>query len=48
MLERAGQINSAGGYVRDLTAKAGRGEYSFGPMPMELLRANDAGERRAS
>ncbi|WP_037471386.1 plasmid replication protein RepC [Sinorhizobium fredii] len=48
MLERAGQINSAGGYLRDLTAKAGRGEFSLGPMLMALLRANDAGERRAS
>ena len=49
ILERAGQINSAGGYLRDLTAKAGRGEFSLGPVLMALLRANAPGEvsRRA-
>lgn len=48
ILERAGQINSAGGYLRDLTAKAGRGEFSLGPVIMALLRANgDDGRRRA-
>lgn len=40
ILERGGQINSAGGYLRDLTAKAGRGEFSLGPVLMALLRAN--------
>jgi len=38
--ERAGHINSAGGYLRDLTAKARRGEFSLGPMLFALLRAN--------
>ncbi|MBY3180073.1 replication initiation protein RepC, partial [Rhizobium leguminosarum] len=38
--ERAGQINSAGGYLRDLTAKARRGEFSLGPMLFAALRAN--------
>ncbi|WP_160012096.1 plasmid replication protein RepC [Rhizobium sp. 18055] len=38
--ERAGQINSAGGYLRDLTAKAKRGEFSLGPMLFALLRAS--------
>ncbi|NTA59870.1 replication initiation protein RepC [Agrobacterium tumefaciens] len=48
ILERAGQINSAGGYLRDLTAKAGRGEFSLGPVIMALLRANgDVMRRRA-
>ena len=42
MLERAGHINSAGGYLRDLTRKAARGEFSLGPMLMALLRANVA------
>lgn len=37
--ERAGQINSAGGYLRDLTAKARRGEFSLGPMLFTQLRA---------
>lgn len=40
ILERAGQINSAGGYLRDLTAKAGRGEFSLGPVIMALLRTH--------
>lgn len=35
---RRGQINSAGGYLRDLTRKASRGEFSLGPMLMALLR----------
>lgn len=38
--ERAGHINSAGGYLRDLTAKARRGEFSLGPMLFAQLRAN--------
>ncbi len=43
ILERAGHINSAGGYLRDLTARAERAEFSLGPMLMALMRAN-AGE----
>ncbi|WP_107677984.1 plasmid replication protein RepC [Agrobacterium sp. LAD9] len=43
ILERAGQINSAGGYLRDLTTKAGRGEFSLGPVIMALLRASGGG-----
>ena len=43
ILERAGHINSPGGYLRDLTTKARRGEFSLGPMLMALMRAN-AGE----
>jgi len=38
--ERAGHINSAGGYLRDLTARARRGEFSLGPMLFAQLRAN--------
>lgn len=38
--ERAALINSAGGYLRDLTAKARRGEFSLGPMLFTQLRAN--------
>ncbi len=48
ILERAGQINSAGGYLRDLTAKAGRGEFSLGPVLMALMRANGADGRRSA
>jgi replication initiation protein RepC len=40
ILERSGHINSAGAYLRDLTAKAKRGEFSLGPALMALLRAN--------
>ncbi|MGO6949683.1 plasmid replication protein RepC [Rhizobium johnstonii] len=48
ILERAGHINSAGGYLRDLTNRAGRGEFSLGPMVMALLRLNgEAGKRSA-
>ncbi len=40
ILERANFINSAGGYLRDLTRRAERGEFSLGPMLMAQLRAN--------
>lgn len=46
ILERAGHINSAGGYLRDLTRKAARGEFGLGPMLMAALRANGAVEKR--
>lgn len=42
ILERGGHINSAGGYLRDLTRRADRGELSIGPMLMALMRANGA------
>ncbi len=48
ILERAGHINNAGGYLRDLTARARRGEFSLGPMLMALMRANGIEGRRAS
>ncbi len=40
ILERANFINSAGGYLRDLTRRSERGEFSLGPMIMALLKAN--------
>ena len=40
ILERAGHISSAGGYLRDLTRRSQRGEFALGPMVMALLRAN--------
>lgn len=46
ILERAGQINSAGGYLRDLTRRAEVGEFGLGPMLMSLMRANAGGERQ--
>ena len=39
ILERAHLINSAGGYLRDLTRRAERGEFSLGPVIMALLRS---------
>jgi replication initiation protein RepC len=47
ILERSGHINSAGGYLRDLTARSRRGEFSLGPVLMSLLRANGAEVKRA-
>jgi replication initiation protein RepC len=46
ILERGGHINSAGGYLRDLTRKSARGEFSLGPMLMALLKANGASMER--
>lgn len=40
ILERANMINSAGAYLRDLTRRTERGEFSLGPMIMALLKAN--------
>ncbi len=47
MLERANHINSPGGYLRDLTRKGARGEFSLGPMLMALIRQNSPVARRA-
>ena len=46
ILEKAGHINSAGGYLRDLTARAKRGEFSLGPMIMALLRSGGETQKR--
>ncbi|ASS59059.1 plasmid replication protein RepC [Rhizobium leguminosarum] len=46
ILERGGHINSAGGYLRDLTRRAERGEFSLGPMLMALMRANGPAARK--
>ena len=47
ILERSGHITSAGGYLRDLTRRAERGEFAIGPMLMALARANGNSARRA-
>ncbi len=47
ILERGGLINSPGGYLRDLTRRAARGEFSLGPVLMALIRANPSGQRHA-
>ncbi|MBX5191205.1 replication initiation protein RepC [Rhizobium sp. NZLR3b] len=46
ILERGGHINSAGGYLRDLTRRAERGEFSLGPMLMALMRASGPAARK--
>lgn len=46
ILERSNFINSAGGYLRDLTKRSEQGEFSLGPMLMSLLKANGEGARR--
>ena len=47
ILERTGHISSAGGYLRDLTGRARRGEFSLGPVLMALLRAHGQEPKRA-
>lgn len=42
MLERMSEIKSPGGYLRHLTGRASRGEFSCGPMVMALLRRQEA------
>jgi replication initiation protein RepC len=48
ILERAGHINSAGGYLRDLTRRAERGEFSLGPMLMAQMRGQAGATRRTA
>lgn len=43
ILERSNFINSAGGYLRDLTKRSKKGEFSLGPMLMSLLRSSGEG-----
>lgn len=46
ILERSNMINSAGGYLRNLTHRCELGEFSIGPMLMALLNARSEGHRR--
>ncbi|WP_392714224.1 plasmid replication protein RepC [Rhizobium ruizarguesonis] len=46
ILERGGHINSAGGYLRDLTRRTEKGGFGIGPMLMSLVRANAPTGRR--
>ena len=48
ILERSNFITSAGGYLRDLTRRSERGEFSLGPMLMALMKANDPENRRTA
>ncbi|ANL74331.1 replication initiation protein RepC 1 (plasmid) [Rhizobium phaseoli] len=47
ILERGGHINSAGGYLRDLTRRAENGEFAIGPMLMSLYRSSSPAGRKA-
>ncbi|TCV67479.1 plasmid replication protein RepC [Neorhizobium sp. S3-V5DH] len=48
ILERSNFITSAGGYLRNLTRRAERGEFSLGPMLMALMRVNGDGHRKTA
>ena len=47
ILQRGAAINSAGGYLRELTRKAEAGQFSLGPMLMALVGARNREKRRA-
>lgn len=47
ILERANMINSAGGYLRDLTRRSDQSEFSMGPMLMALLKVNGPEQLKA-
>lgn len=47
ILQRAQDINSAGGYLRALTEKARAGDFSVGPMLMATLKTNSSRSRLA-
>jgi len=48
ILERSNFITSAGGYLRDLTRRSERGEFSLGPMLMALLKVNAESARKTA
>ncbi|MGY5808845.1 plasmid replication protein RepC [Rhizobium sp. LEGMi198b] len=48
MLQRAEHINSAGGYLRNLTRRAQCGEFAIGPMLMALARSHRLPGRNAA
>lgn len=48
ILERSATINSAGGYLRGLTAKAGVGEFSLGPILMAQINARLRTKRKTA
>jgi replication initiation protein RepC len=47
LLQRSSTIQSAGGYLRELTRKAGDGEFSLGPILMAQINAKNR-ERRSA
>ncbi len=48
ILERTRHINSAGGYLRDLTTRARRGEFSLGPMLFAQVRAHSGPSQKSA
>jgi replication initiation protein RepC len=47
LLQRSATISSAGGYLRELTRKAGVGEFSLGPILMAQINARNR-ERKSA
>jgi replication initiation protein RepC len=47
LLQRSSTIQSAGGYLRELTRKAGEGEFSLGPILMAQINAKNRERRPA-
>jgi replication initiation protein RepC len=48
VLERSGHITTPGGYLRNLTRRSEKGEFSLGPMLMALLRTHESGVKRSA
>ena len=47
ILQKGRTINSAGGYIRELTRKSQAGEFSIGPMLMALIGSRNRGKKSA-
>jgi replication initiation protein RepC len=47
LLQRSSTIQSAGGYLRELTRKAGEGEFSLGPILMAQINTQNRGRQSA-
>jgi replication initiation protein RepC len=47
ILQKGTTVTSAGGYLRELTRKAGEGQFSVGPMLMALISARKRERKRA-
>ena len=47
LLQRSSEIQSAGGYLRELTRKARAGEFSLGPVLMAQIKARTRERRTA-
>ena len=47
ILQKGTAVASAGGYLRELTRKAGEGQFSMGPMLMALISARRREKKRA-